>query len=97
LTILNAVNQYYVDETNFPGGPYATCPAVSDIGSGGIDLANPTTGLVDTYIADIPQDPSIGTDADIGYDICQTSGDRITVSAPESLNDGESSSISATR
>jgi hypothetical protein len=42
--------------------------------------------LVDTYIADIPKDPSGGTDADTGYTICQTAGGRLQVMAPDAEN-----------
>lgn len=48
-------------------------------GSGNVNLA---PALVDTYIGSIPQDPSNGTDANTGYQICKTANGRITVNAP---------------
>lgn len=97
LTILNGVNQYFVDNAAFPEGTYSTCPATDTIGkTNAVDLDN---SLNPTYLAGIPSDPSAGYDEDdTGYTICESAtGDRITVGAPESLNDGESSTISATR
>jgi hypothetical protein len=97
LTILNGVNQYFVDEASFPGGPYSTCPTQDTIGK--TETINLDSTLNPTYIAGIPTDPDSTYDENnTGYTICESSsGDRITVSAPESLNDGESSTISATR
>jgi prepilin-type N-terminal cleavage/methylation domain-containing protein len=98
LTILNAVNQYFVDKGEFPDGPYETCPTTDSIGTGGVDIANggtgQTEGTVPTYIADLPKDPSGGSDADTGYEICQSAADRITVSAPDAEG---GATISATR
>jgi len=95
LTILNAVGQYYVAMGNFPSG-VATGSAVpinSSLTGFCDDLV--TTG---NYVAALPFDPSrrSGTnyhwtscsDYDTGYTIQETTGNRITVSAPESLNDG---------
>src|SRR3990167_4796330 len=48
LTVLNAVNQYFVDEGRFPAGGFSTCPTTGDIGTGGEDLA---LDLVPAYVA----------------------------------------------
>ena len=93
LTVLNAVNQYFVDTGAFPGTPpYATCPAKDVIGTDDQDLAS---DVVPTYIADLPTDPSGGDATDVGYEICGSTGDRITVSAP--ATEGGIATISATR
>ncbi|MDP2721072.1 MAG: hypothetical protein Q8O75_03980 [bacterium] len=93
LTVLNAVNQYFVDVGSFPAGGFPTCPTTDNIGTGDKDLA---ADLVPTYIADLPKDPQpAGTATDTGYDICQSAGDRITVSAPNT--EGGAATISATR
>ena len=93
LTILNGVNQYFVDVGSFPEGSYSTCPTNDPIGQAAtIKLAN---SLVPTYIADIPTDPSGGTTDNTGYTICESSGDRITVKAPNA--EGTAGTISATR
>lgn len=103
LTILNAVNQYYVANGIFPRG-VATGSAVL--------IDKDLTGFCDdlvtdgNYIAALPFDPIKHTpsyhytscsDYDTGYTILETSGDRVTVSAPEALNDGSTTAISATR
>ncbi len=102
LTILNGVNQYYVDNGSFPDGTPAagaSAVAISDTGT----LAAFCTDLAPDYIAALPSDPSTGsytdcTTFDTSYTISRSAtGDRITIAAPESLNDGESSTISATR
>ena len=94
LTILNGVNQYFVDEGSFPEGPYSDCASDDDtIGATATrDLANT---LVPVYIADIPMDPTGGTANDTGYTICQSTGDRITIKAPSA--EGDDGTISATR
>jgi len=93
LTVLNAVNQYFVDNGSFPAGPYETCPTTDSIGTGDKDLA---ASVVPDYVADLPKDPAPAGDAtDTGYDICQSTGDRITVSAPNT--EGGIATVSATR
>jgi type IV pilus assembly protein PilA len=95
LTVLNAVNQYFVDIGSMPAGGFPTCPTTGVVGTSEEDLA---ADLVTTYIAALPEDPSVGNlPTDSGYTICEGTDDRVTVYAPESLNDGESSTISATR
>ena len=93
LTILNAVNQYFIENGAFPAGGFTTCPTTGNIGTGGEDIA---TDVVPNFVAALPKDPSpAGTDVDTGYDICQSSGDRITVSAPNT--EGGVATVSATR
>lgn len=90
--ILNAVTQYTSEQGNALGdfGTIPLCSATpADIGEddGNIDLA---ALLVDEYIVAIPVDPSVpaenGAD-DTGYDICQTDGGRVEISAPLAEND----------
>ncbi|OGY28426.1 MAG: hypothetical protein A2Z42_00565 [Candidatus Woykebacteria bacterium RBG_19FT_COMBO_43_10] len=93
LTILNAVNQYFVDNGSFPAGGFPTCPTTGNIGTGGEDIAD---DVAPDYVADIPKDPApAGTAANTGYDICQSAGDRVTVSAPNT--EGGVATVSATR
>ena len=82
--ILNALNQYQVDHDGTVSdiGTFATCPAVSDIGSTGLDLSSENV-LVASYIAEMPIDPHTDCDTDdTCYDVCVTGAGRITVSAP---------------
>jgi prepilin-type N-terminal cleavage/methylation domain-containing protein len=93
LTVLNAVNQYFIENGTFPAGGFPTCPTTAAIGTGGEDIA---ADVVPDFVAALPKDPQLpGTDADTGYDICQSAGDRVTVSAPET--EGGAGTISATR
>lgn len=95
--ILNAVNQYMVDnngEVTALGIP-TTATAISD-SVGAVDLC----ALVPTYIAALPQDPGSNNGADIdctaaydtGYEIL-SNNNRVTVSAP----DAASGTIEVTR
>ncbi len=80
--ILNALNQYQVDhDGNIRGvGTVSTCPTMTNIGTGGLDLSAP---LVASYIADVPIDPHTACNAtDTCYDVCVTSAGRVTVAAP---------------
>src|SRR3989338_5224176 len=85
--ILNAVNQYMVDNNGIAPGTVDATP--TDIGSEGRDIC---LLIVQTYIAALPQDPESFNGADItaaecapgevyttGYDISAV-GNRITVS-----------------
>jgi type IV pilus assembly protein PilA len=76
---------------NFPSaatciGTSAAAPACFDLGAAGAeDPANPGTVLagttiVPTYIAAIPQDPSVGTDLDTGY-VISVANSRVTATA----------------
>jgi len=96
--ILNAVNQYMVDNNGAaPAGVDGTPTTIADTGQDICLL------LVPTYIAALPQDPSSNNGADIpasscsgaydsGYQISAV-GNRITVTAPNA-NTG---TISVTR
>lgn len=96
LTILNAVNQYFVDNGDFPAGGFSPCSDPDTIGKTADKDLDAT--LVPTYVAAMPVDPNTTFDQnDTGYTICEGASDRVTVYAPESLNDGESATISATR
>lgn len=101
-TILNAVSQYLSKENNdissletAASNTIPFCDAVlpdpdrAPIGIGGatptdeIDLSG---ALVDEYLVAIPTDPSGGTDDLTGYEMCQTTGGRITIYAPGAEN-----------
>ena len=92
--ILNALNQFQVDHdgTVVAIGAFATCPAISNIGTGELDFSS---DLVASYIAEVPTDPhtACGT-VDTCYDVCVTGAGRITVSAPRAET---RSNISVTR
>ncbi len=84
-TVLNAVYQYAIDnDGNLPG-----CLATGSGGNicvKGSACSGVTTGcdlddLTDTYIVNIPVDPSGATENDTKYDISKGDGGRITVSA----------------
>jgi len=92
--ILNAVTQYTTQQGNTLSGlgTIATCPTTTNIGTA-VGMVNLGTNLVPTYVVAIPNDPSISTVTDTGYDICLTTGGRVTVSAPG----GESATISVSR
>lgn len=80
--ILNALNQYQVDHDGEVDGigTFSTCPTMTNIGTGGLDLSG---DLVASYIADVPVDPdSACSMADTCYDVCVTSAGRVTVTAP---------------
>lgn len=100
LTVLNAVNQYFVDNGAFPTGTPASGAGADDISSAGVGLTF-CNDLVPTFVAALPVDPSSGdtTGCTAGYDtvytIERTTGDRITISAPGT--EGGIATISATR
>lgn len=80
--ILNALNQYQVDhDGSLPTAwGIATCPAMSDVGTSGVDLSG---GIVASYIAEMPIDPHTACDvADTCYDVCVTNEGRVRISAP---------------
>lgn len=92
--ILNAVWQYGSEQghalSDFGTIPLCTAVAapISALPSGTppAGTINLYTLLVDTYIADIPKDPTTGDVNDTGYTICQTSGGRVQVAAPDAEN-----------
>lgn len=84
--ILDAVNEYAVDNRGVL--PSAITTTATVIGSGGaqIDLC---ADLVPTYVASFPFDPNATgaqftdcTDYDTQYTIVKTADDRVTVAAP---------------
>lgn len=83
--ILNAITQYTSEKGHALAdlGTIPVCPTTAAIGTGGIDLGS---SLVDEYVAAIPVDPSTGTDADTGYDMCRTTGNRVQVDATDAEN-----------
>ena len=85
--ILNAVTQYTSEQGNALSdfGTIETCPDVSTVGTG-VGNINLSTLLVDEFIVAIPLDPSTGTAADTGYTICQTTGARVQIDAPDAEN-----------
>ncbi|WKZ24050.1 MAG: type II secretion system protein [Candidatus Dojkabacteria bacterium] len=95
--ILNAVVQY----TSEPGNTLAAFGTIPLCDATPAPISAVTTGtppagtinlytlLVDEYIAAIPMDPNGGTEANTGYTICQTSGQRVEVAAPGAENGKE--------
>lgn len=105
LTILNAVNQHFIEAPGFPTNtPDAGDPPLPIKSGSGGTLRAFCDDLVPDYVAELPFDPSTTgahftncLDYDTGYTVERLSNDRITIAAPESLNDGMSATISATR
>lgn len=100
LTILNAVNQYFVEEGKFPTGTPAE-GSTDDVSQAGVGDSF-CSDLVTEYVAALPVDPSENagdsTDCqtsgwDTGYTITHLSGDRIKIAGVGELV----STISATR
>jgi len=97
-TIITSISAYMADPENngqLPAGLVTLCTVgAHDIGTGGLDLA---AVVAPTYVADIPIDPSGGTAADTGYNVCvaEATARRITVSAPNT--EIASTTISVTR
>lgn len=83
LQISNAIDQYTsVQGNSIAGlGTILTCPNVSTIGTGAGNV-NLSAVLVDNYLAVMPHDPGVGTEANTQYTICKGSDDKVTVSAP---------------
>lgn len=91
--ILNAINQYAVDQKGqLPAGITGTPALIAD------DGANLCATLVPEYLAALPSDPVTGTfvdctDYSTGYSVSTTGNNRVSVTAvPE-----QAASISATR
>lgn len=86
--ILDAVTQYLATSGNTLSGlgTIPNCsgtPAAIGTGSGNVNLS---ATLVSTYLAAIPVDPSVGSDANVGYTICTTASNRIQIAAPNAEN-----------
>lgn len=103
--ILNAVHQYAADSKGtLPAGITTTVQLITD--SGAVDTVDLCTPLVTRYLADLPLDPTAGTesptssvctavgaDYSTGYTIAVSATDnRITVTAP-SAELGESITV----
>jgi type IV pilus assembly protein PilA len=95
-SILNAVHQYMADNNGTPpAGIVATASTITD--NGAVNTVDLCADLVTEYIADLPLDPTSGTetptgsicsdalaDYNTGYTILQSATDnRITVTAPD--------------
>lgn len=101
LTVLNAVNQYFVDNGAFPTDMPVAGAAAEKIGDLTASEADICGDLVPIFIAGMPFDPSAPTaeytdcntyDADYTISLSATD-DRVTVAAPSA----EGTTISATR
>ena len=98
LTVLNAVNQYFIENGTFPSGTPGT-GSTADVSGAGVG-ATFCTDLVPDFVAGLPFDPSTGsyTDCstfDTSYTIESSTGDRITIASPST--EGGIATISATR
>jgi len=93
-SILNAIHQYASDNTgSLPSGITTSALTIASTGASTVDLCS---DLVPTYIADLPIDPSDGTESpanslctdsgaayNTGYTVLKSStNNRITVAAP---------------
>jgi prepilin-type N-terminal cleavage/methylation domain-containing protein len=89
-SITNAIYQYATEHNgNLPmnaGVPVITTTP-THIGSGG-GLINLATYVVPTYIAAIPFDPSVGSQADTAYTIYLDVNGRVVATASSELNVG---------
>jgi prepilin-type N-terminal cleavage/methylation domain-containing protein len=88
--LTNAVYQYATE--NNGNIPVIITTTPTHIGSGG-GLVNLATIVVPTYIAAMPKDPSIGTDADTQYTIYRDINGRVVASASSELNPGTSITV----
>lgn len=94
-SILNAVHQYAADNNGtLPAGIDTTVRTITD--SGAVNTVDLCTAVVPTYIADLPLDPTAGTESpaasvctDVGADygtgytiVSSATDNRVTVAAP---------------
>lgn len=99
-TILNAVNQYAIDESgNLPSSIDDDPDTIEMIGtaSSGCDLCTSTTtesacadlaaDLVPTYVADLPVDPQSGAASSTGYYVNINDDSRVVVGSCEAEQD----------
>lgn len=98
-SIINAMSQYIADGGSFGADGDAdaipTCPTTIEIGEGaGVYDIDEGGRLVPTYFVAVPVDPSTGSAAATGYDVCQQASGRYQISAPDAEN---SASISVQR
>jgi len=92
LAILNGVGQFFAEEGRLPTNiATGSAQPISSTGPGNADICS---DLVDRYLAELPSDPDPDAapayffntcgDYDSGYTITRTTGNRVTVSAPNS-------------
>lgn len=105
--ILDAVTAYAAQNKGaLPAGITSTAKTISS--AGGVTEIDLCTILVPTYIADLPIDPTVGTETpagsvctavgaeyNTGYTIESAAGNRVTVTAPDT--EGGGADISVTR
>lgn len=95
-TILNAVYQYAIDNSGtIPSGITGVATEICQTGgscSGLVDLSVLTS--TSTYLVSIPADPTGSSANGVGYEIATTTGNRVTVTAPDAE---EGQTISVTR
>jgi len=95
-TILNATYQYSIDHNGtLPSGITSTATAVCNTtDTTGTDCADESfidLGVLfddEKYLTNIPSDPQCATDFSTCYTIKSTTGNRITVTAPDAEGDG---------
>jgi prepilin-type N-terminal cleavage/methylation domain-containing protein len=97
--ILNAVGQRIADNKGVFEGTFGTtnyCDIIpttattitSLMGTAATGDTSPNLGcLVPTYISSLPMDPTTGTGSSTGYNIKVDANGRITVCAPEAVNE----------
>lgn len=91
-TILNAITQYTSEEghsledleTAGAETISTNCATPTCMGTDAacLNITADAGPIVDEYIAQFPQDPTEGTDANIGYTICKTTSGRVQIDAP---------------
>jgi len=102
LTILNSVNQYFIENGAYPSGTPTqgstrTIDATGGAGSTGTGFCS---ALVPDFVAALPADPTTGSYSTCssfgtGYTIERLAGDRVTIAAPST--EGGIATVSATR
>ena len=102
LTILNAVNQYFIENGAYPTGSptQGNTSTIDDTGGAGSTGTAFCSALVPDFVAALPADPTTGSYStcssfDTGYTIERLAGDRITIAAP--ITEGGIATVSATR